>query len=98
MQQNKLKKADYGQDVPGLVRELLLMGGGLAILGVVIKKWATSRQVSTSPFISLLGLASLVTGTLSALEGLSYIFGSMWARSTAGWGGQTSAPGEGRRH
>ncbi len=76
MQQNKLKKADYGQDVPGLVRELLLMGGGLAILGVVIKKWATSRQVSTSPFISLLGLASLVTGTLSALEGLSYIFGS----------------------
>ncbi len=76
MQENKLKKADYGQDVPGLVQELMLMGGLIGMLGVFINRWAASRQVATAPLISLLGLISLVTGTLSALEGLLYIFGS----------------------
>jgi arsenite methyltransferase len=76
MQKNKLKKADYGQDVPGLVLELLLMGGFLSALGVFIRKWAASRESVLSPLISPFGLASAVTGTLAAVEGLLYIFGS----------------------
>lgn len=78
VQENKIKKADYGQDVPDMVRELFLVGGFLVALGVSINRWASSeaRESTTAPLISLLGLATLITGALSALEGLALVLGS----------------------
>jgi arsenite methyltransferase len=73
-------KADYGQDVPGLVQEKFLMGGILAILGVVVRRRA-GRQRPTDRLISLLGLTSLVMSTLPLLEGLALIFGSRVGKS-----------------
>jgi arsenite methyltransferase len=85
LQETKLK-ADYGQDVPGLVRDKFLRGGILAVLGVFMRRWAKSRQSTTERLISLLGLATLVVSTLSALEGLALILGSrvgkMWIRDS----------------
>lgn len=85
LQKNK-PKADYGQDVPGLVRDNILMGGILAILGGFMRRWAQSRQSTTDRLISLLGLATLVISTLSVLEGLSIIWSSrvskLWIRDS----------------
>jgi arsenite methyltransferase len=75
LQENK-QKADYGQDVPGLVRDKFLRGAILAVLGVFMRRWAKSRQNTTKRLISLLGLATLVISTFSALEGLALILGS----------------------
>jgi SAM-dependent methyltransferase len=69
-------KADYGQDVPGLVQENVLFGGILAAEGVVIIcRWRQSRQL-TARLLSLLGVAALINGVFSVLEGLALIWGS----------------------
>lgn len=75
LRENK-PKADYGQDVPEMVRDNFLMGGILAALGVFMRRWAKSRQSTTDRLISLLGLATLVVSALSVLEGLALIWGS----------------------
>ena len=75
LQENK-PKADYGQDVPGMVRDKFLIGGILAALGVFMRRWTKSRQRTTDRLISWLGLAMLVFSTLSVLEGLALIWGS----------------------
>jgi SAM-dependent methyltransferase len=75
LQKNELK-ADYGQDVPGMVRDNFLMGAILTILGVFMRRWAQSREGATDRLISLLGLATLVISILSVLEGLALIWGS----------------------
>lgn len=77
LEENK-QKADYGQDVPGMISENLLSGGTLAIIGVFMHRWARSeaRQSTAVRLIALLGLATVVTGVLSAMEGLITIWGS----------------------
>lgn len=74
--QEATQKADYGQDVPGLVRDKFLTGGILAALGVFMWMGAKSRQKMTGRLLALLGLATLVMSVLSALEGLALILGS----------------------
>jgi len=75
MAQENKQKADYGQDVPGLVLENFIVGGILAFLGVFMRGWgqSESRESSTARLISWLGLATFVVGMLSALEGMAYI-------------------------
>ena len=86
MQQENKLKADYGQDVPGLVRDKILRGAILAVLGVFMRRWAKSRQSTTKRLISLLGLATLIMSMSSVLEGLALILGSrvgkMWIRDS----------------
>ena len=74
--QEATQKADYGQDVPGLVRDKFLTGGILAALGVFMWMGAKPRQKMTGRLLALLGLATLVMSVLSALEGLALILGS----------------------
>jgi arsenite methyltransferase len=76
MLQEDKPKADYGQDVPGLVQDKFLIGGILAALGVFMRRWTESRQSTTDRLISLLGFATLVMGTFSVFEGLALIWGS----------------------
>jgi hypothetical protein len=74
-QKNKLR-ADYGQDVPGLVREKILFGGILAAEGgIIIRRSSKSKHLITR-LLSLLGVAALVSGVLAVLEGLALIGGS----------------------
>jgi SAM-dependent methyltransferase len=69
-------KADYGQDVPGLVREKLLFGSILAVEGaVIIRKGKRSRH-HVDRFLFLLGVPALVGGVFMVLEGLALIGGS----------------------
>jgi arsenite methyltransferase len=75
LQENK-PKADYGQDVPGLVRDKFLLGGILAALGVFMRRWSESRHSTTDRLISLLGLATLAMSTFSVFEGMALIWGS----------------------
>jgi arsenite methyltransferase len=75
IQKNALK-ADYGQDVPGMVRDTLAMGAFLTVLAALLRKWSQARESTIDPLISLLGLATTTIGVLSSLEGLALIFGS----------------------
>ena len=77
VEKNK-QKADYGQDVPEMLVEDFVAGGILTIIGVCMHRWGRSpaRESTTSQLIAWLGLAAVVTGALTALEGVTLIWGS----------------------
>ncbi len=78
MLEGNKQKADYGQDVPGMLVENFLSGGTLTLLGIFMHRWARSesRESSAARLIAWLGLATVVTGVLSVMEGLITIWGS----------------------
>jgi uncharacterized membrane protein len=71
-QKNKLR-ADYGQDVPGLMREKILFEGILVAEGGIIIRRSSKSKHLMPRLLSLLGVAALVSGVLAILEGLALI-------------------------
>jgi SAM-dependent methyltransferase len=74
----------YGQDVPGMVRDNLIIGAILAAQGVFLRLWARKRQSPTTPLVALLGSVTIMIGGLSLLEGLAIVWSSrivkLWER------------------
>jgi arsenite methyltransferase len=84
MKRKRKPVARYGQDVPGMVRDDLIIGSILAAQGVFLRLWAARRQSPTTPLVALLGSATIVIGGLSILESLAIIWSSrvvkLWER------------------
>jgi arsenite methyltransferase len=74
------QKVDYGQDVPTMVRDHLIIGGILAANGLFLHLWASRRQSPTTPLVSLLGRAATLIGSLLVLESLAIVWSSRVAK------------------
>ena len=76
--------ARYGQDVPGMVRDDLVIGAILAAQGIFLRLWARKRQSPTTPLVALLGSVMIMIGGLSLLESLAIVWSSrivkLWER------------------
>jgi len=84
MKQERKPRVRYGQDVPGMVRDDLIIGGILAAQGVFLRLWARKRQSPTTPLVALLGRVTILIGGLSVLESLAIVWSSrvakLWVR------------------
>src|SRR5713101_1202976 len=74
------RRAHYGQDVPGMVRDDLIIGGILAAQGVFLRLWASKRESPTTPLVALLGSVTILIGGLSLLESLAIVWSSRVAK------------------
>ena len=72
--------ARYGQDVPGMVRDDLFVGGMLSFQGMVLRLWARKRENPATRLVAVLGSVMVLVGGLSALEGLAIIWSSRVAK------------------
>src|SRR5947209_2809268 len=80
MTQKRNPKVHYGQDVPGMVRDNLIIGGILVAQGIFQRMWASKRQSPTTPLVALLANVTILTGGLSALESLAIMWSSRVAK------------------
>ncbi len=80
MIQERKPKVHYGQDVPGMVRDDLIIGGILAAQGVFLRLWASKRQSPTTSLVALLGSVTILIGGLSVLESLAIVWSSLVAK------------------
>src|SRR5579864_2702901 len=80
MIQERKPKVHYGQDVPEMVRDDLIIGGILAAQGVFMRLWASKRQSPTTPLVTLLGSVTILIGGLSVLESLAIVWSSLVAK------------------
>jgi arsenite methyltransferase len=74
------RRAHYGQDVPGMVRDDLIIGGILAAQGVFLRLWAHKKQSPTTPLVALLGSVTILLGGLSVLESLAIVWSSRFVK------------------
>jgi SAM-dependent methyltransferase len=74
------RRAHYGQDVPGMVRDDLIIGGILAAQGVFLRLWARKKQSPTTPLVGFLGSVTILLGGLSVLESLAIVWSSKFAK------------------
>jgi arsenite methyltransferase len=85
MTRRRNQGADYGQDVPHMVRDDLVLGGLLATQGTVLRLWAARRENPVMRLVALLGSIMILVGGLSALEGLAIVWSSrvakLWERT-----------------
>jgi arsenite methyltransferase len=79
-QMREQKKADYGQDVPDLVRDNFIIAGLLAVMGGFLRVWSRSRESTSNRLVYLLGEATLAVSVFSALDGLGIIWSSRVAK------------------
>jgi len=86
MTQKRNPKVHYGQDVPGMVRDNLIIGGILVAQGIFQRMWASKRQSPTTPLVALLANVTILTGGLSVLESLAIMWSSrvakLWERDS----------------
>jgi arsenite methyltransferase len=80
MTQKHNPKVHYGQDVPGMVRDNLIIGGILVAQGIFQRMWASKRQSPTTPLVALLANVTILTGGLSVLESLAIVWSSRVAK------------------
>jgi arsenite methyltransferase len=71
---------DYGQDVPGMVRDDLALGGILVTQGTVLRLWAARRENPVMRLVAFLGSIMVLVGGLCALEGLAIVWSSRVAK------------------
>lgn len=78
------KKVNYGQDVPSMVRDNLIIGAIIAAMGAFLRLWVSKRESPTTPLVSLLGRAAFLVSGLSILDGLAIVWSSrvskLWIR------------------
>src|SRR5438552_6694227 len=82
--QKSRAKAFYGQDVPGMVRDYITIGGILALQGVFLRWWSRKREIPLLPLFKVLSSVTLLFGGFSVFRGLSIVWGSrvtkLWER------------------
>jgi len=82
--QKDRSKPYYGQDVPAMVRDGLIVGGILTVQGALLRWWSKKREGSLNLLFTLLGGGMVLVGSLSALESLLIVWSSqvvkLWER------------------
>jgi arsenite methyltransferase len=80
MLRERKPKVDYGLDVPGMVRDNLIIGGTLAVQGIILHWWSKKRESASTPLVALLGSVTILIGGLSILESLAIVWSSLVAK------------------
>jgi arsenite methyltransferase len=74
------RRANYGVDVPEMIRDNLLVGSLLTLLGLVLRRGAQKIESSVTPLIPWLGSLTAGVGALMVLEGLAIVWSSKVAK------------------
>jgi arsenite methyltransferase len=76
MSQKHKFRANYGMDVPGMVRDNLLLGAVLTAQGLFLRQRSKRIESSVTPLVALLGSLTIFTGALMVSEGLAIVWSS----------------------